>query len=102
MATPQKKIPVHLIIHDPNGPIQLATTRVRVCCTPTSGWPQSASAVPDRRVITCPLCLKTPEFLELEQDASGKSDADAAVEAAQAAEEAAAEAPEVEKDEKPE
>jgi len=83
MADQPQKVPVHLIIHDPNGPIQLATTRVRVCCTPTSGWPQAASAVPDKRVITCPLCLKTEEFKELEQSASGKSDADAAVEAMQ-------------------
>lgn len=71
-------VPVHLLVHDPKGAIQLATTRVRVACTADSGMPESASTVADRRVITCPLCLESPEFLELEEEMTGLSAADKA------------------------
>jgi len=71
-------VPVHLLVHDPKGAIQLATTRVRVACTADSGMPESASTVADKRVITCPMCLESAEFLELEEEMIGLSAADRA------------------------
>ena len=74
-----RKVFVHLLVHDPEGPIASTITKFRVVCTPDSKLPESASTVASRNVITCPLCLDTVEFLELEEEMDGGSKADRAV-----------------------
>lgn len=69
---------VHLLVHDPDGPIPAANTNLRVACCPDSGIPESASTVALETVITCPLCLASEDYRELNELNNSVSAADSA------------------------
>jgi hypothetical protein len=99
-----RQIYVHLLVHDPVGLIETATTNLRVACSPKSLMPESGSTVAMESVITCPLCLKSAEYLELNEDIDAVSHADRAAADHVAELEAAAtlrESPEVTANSKP-
>lgn len=73
-----KKLFVHLLVHDPKGPIPAATTNLRVACEPGSLMPESASTVAMPTVITCPRCLASADYLELAEEMDATSSADRA------------------------
>lgn len=87
-----RQVFVHLVVHDPSGPIETATTNLRVACQPKSLMPESASTEAAEGVITCPLCRNTKEYLELSMPIDATPDADRAVAEHIAKLEAAAEA----------
>lgn len=78
MADEVRKIFTHLLVHDPQGPIPSATTRLRVACTPKSSMPESASHIPMDTVITCPLCRETDVYKELAEEMHPTPSADKA------------------------
>ena len=73
-----KPLFVHLLVHDPKGPIPAATTNLRVACEPKSNMPESASTVAMPSVITCPRCLASADYLELVDEVDSTSSADRA------------------------
>lgn len=76
--TEPKPVFVHLIVYDQKGPIKTSTSSFRVACRPESSMPTAASPVAMKKVITCPLCLKSADFLELCVDDVHGNAADAA------------------------
>lgn len=75
---PVRKVFVHLLVHDPVGLIPASTTNLRVACSPTSLMPESASTLAMETVISCPLCLQSPEYAELNAEMDSTSIADRA------------------------
>lgn len=72
------KVYIHFLYHDPAGPLTSSTTNMAVACKPDSSMPEHASSVAMPSVITCPLCLQSAIYKELEESMDGTSSADRA------------------------
>lgn len=76
MAEAGDKVFVHLIVHDPQGPIVTPTSRLRVACTPDSAMPYSATILAS--AVSCPGCIESQIFAQVADEQAPGSKADRA------------------------